>query len=81
MPLEPTTEEQIAAATETMNSDLLLQLQRCDVSPHLIAVLAKARFTSIMKFQMLGGDVADVGNAAKERGLDKGGDLETMSIL
>lgn len=33
MPLEAMTEEEIAIHTDKVNSDLLLQLQRCDVSP------------------------------------------------
>lgn len=70
MPLQPMTEQEMATATEAMNADLLLQLQRCDVSPHTIAVLAAARFTSVMKFQMIGDDAADVGKAAKTMGLD-----------
>ena len=86
MPLPAMTNEEIAKATETMNADLLLQLQRCDVSPHMIAVLAAARFTSVMKFQMIGDDVTDVGKAANAMGLDpeevpKEKRLETMGEI
>ena len=70
MPLTAMTNEEIAKATETMNADLLLQLQRCDVSPHVIAVLAAAGFTSVMKFQMIADDVTEVSKAAKVMGLD-----------
>ena len=81
MPLPDMTEEQIAAATETMNADLLLQLQLCEVSQHLIAVLAKARFTTKMKFQMLGDEAADVGKAAKAMGLGKVGRKTNTTLL
>ena len=46
--------------TDKMNSDLALQLNRCGVAPLTIASLGQARFTSIMKFQMIGDDGAGV---------------------
>ena len=87
MPLQAMTDAEIATATEAMDAEFLLQLQRCDVSPHIIAVLAAARFTTVMKFQMIGDDVADVGRAAKVLGLEQreGDDpataLQTMSSI
>ena len=87
MPLPAMTDAEIATATEAMDADLLLQLQRCDVSPHIIAVLAAARFTTVMKFQMIGDDVADVGRAAKvleleqREGDDPATALQTMSSI
>ena len=64
MPLQAMTDAEIAARTEKMNSDLVLQLQRSEVSPLAIVVFGKARFTSIMKFQMIGDDGPGVEEAA-----------------
>ena len=81
MPLKAMTPEKIALHTDKMNSDLVLQLNRCDVSPLAIATLGEARFTSIMKFQMLGDDGAGVEEAAKTMGLDKAKGIGDLSEI
>ena len=60
MPLKTMTPEQIATEAAKMDSDLASQLRRCQVSEHVIAILAEAIFTSLKIFQFFGNDSADV---------------------
>ena len=75
------TEEEIAMHTDKVNSDLLLQLQRCDVSPLAIATLAQARFTTIMKFQMIGDDGPGVETATTAMGSKREEGLDAISDI
>ena len=53
MPLQAMTEVEINEWTDKLDADLGLQLSRSDVSRHTMATLAKHRFTSVRKFQMI----------------------------
>ena len=53
------TPEEIAVEAAKMDSDLASQLRRCQVSEHVIAVLAEANFITFKQVQSFGNDVAD----------------------
>ena len=59
MPLKEMSPEAIVREAAKMDSDLASQLRRCQVSEHVIALLAEANFTTLF-FQFFGNDAADV---------------------
>ena len=81
MPLAAMTEVEIGEWVEKMSPDLQLQLQRSTVSAHVIALLAKYRFTTVTKFQMMGDDPAGVEKAAKVLGLDDDKSIDVLSDI
>ena len=46
--------EKVAKLVKTVDSDSIAALRRRDVEEATIAALAQAKFTSVLKFQMLG---------------------------
>ena len=75
------TDIEISQYVEKMSPDLLLQLQRSDVSAHVIEVLAKSRFTTVTKYQMMGDDAAGVEKVAKALGLDDEKNIDVLSDI
>ena len=81
MPLAAKTEAVISAWIEKMSPGPVLQLQRSTVSPHVIAVLAKSRFTTVTKFHMIADDPAGVEKVAKILGLDDEASIDVLSRI
>ena len=75
------TEAEIASWVEMMNPDLLLQLQRSGVTARTIAALAKNRFTTVAKYQMMGNDPDKVEKVAKVMGLDDEDNIDMISDI